>query len=428
MQFHQIVSYVVSGVVLLILLGACVVIFLAKSRSSQELWKKCTWSPIDLDAIPEVTLSTDETCCVCMEQLAAGARARKLSCNHVFHGDCITSWWKKELWNKARAGAATVTCPMCRCAEPRALVLGCYGDSGEDESSVVARVSVSDSFGHLLCFKQNKGKSSKSKTFSLTAPTGSSLAVDAFERILWPDLSLKQICVAEPGGGGPKALVKDLQSPNSVAVGDGQVYWGDFGTRKIHKLSGSGSNEVIVPYGKNSTSLVVDTARGKLYWTNFGTNAIYRANLDGRDMQPLITDLESPSALALASKAGKLYWLERPRGKLRRASVEGSQVEDVLTNLPDPWALAVLDVGEASIVVPIEKYSWTDEGDVLKVYISESSNPAAIAAAGKSAGCLQVDFQPRGFTLTLGQTRWKLLWPRALGSFGQRSALLRWLE
>ena len=39
---------------------------------------------------------------------------------------------------------------------------------------------------------------------------------------------------------------------------------------------------------------------------------------------------------------------------------------------------------------------------MLKVYISESSNPAAVAAAG-SAGCLlSVDFQPRGFTLTLG--------------------------
>ena len=36
-----------------------------------------------------------------------------------------------------------------------------------------------------------------------------------------------------------------------------------------------------VPYGRNSTSLVVDPARGKLYWTNFGTNAIYRAKLDG---------------------------------------------------------------------------------------------------------------------------------------------------
>jgi hypothetical protein len=57
-----------------------------------------------------------------------------------FHGACITSWWKKELWNKAKAGAAaTVTCPMCRCAEPRALVQRDQ-DDGENESTVVARV------------------------------------------------------------------------------------------------------------------------------------------------------------------------------------------------------------------------------------------------------------------------------------------------
>ena len=47
---------------------------------------------------------------------------------------------------------------------------------------------------------------------------------------------------------------------------------------------------------------------------------------------------------------------------------------------------------------------WT--GEVLKVYISESSNPAAIASAA-CAGCLQVDFQPRGFTLNLD---WRNFW------------------
>ena len=119
-------------------------------------------------------------------------------------------------------------------------------------------------------------------------------------------------------------------------------------------------------------------------------------------MQPLITDLQSPSSLALASKAGKLYWLERPHGKLRRASIEGTQVEDVLTGLVDPWALAVMESLEdaAEILVPIEKYSWTDEGEMIKVYIIESSNAAAIAAAGDgSQSRLQVDFQQRSFTL-----------------------------
>ena len=61
-----------------------------------------------------------------------------------FHGACITSWWKKELWNKARAGAAAaVTCPMCRCAEPRALIPDKDDrDESENESTAVARVDA----------------------------------------------------------------------------------------------------------------------------------------------------------------------------------------------------------------------------------------------------------------------------------------------
>eukprot|EP00913_Durusdinium_trenchii_P027673 g25953.t1 len=64
-------------------------------------------------------------------------------------------------------------------------------------------------------------------------------------------------------------------------------------------------------------------------------------------MQPLITDLHSPSALALAPNAGKLFWLERASGKLWRATVEGTHVEELLHDLPDPWALAVWDEAPA---------------------------------------------------------------------------------
>ncbi|CAJ1414342.1 unnamed protein product [Effrenium voratum] len=236
----------------------------------------------------------------------------------------------------------------------------------------------------------------------LQAPTGTSLALSE-GRVIWADLSLRQILCSR--GGAPEVLLDELKSPNAVATdAAGQVYWGDFGTRKIHRMTGQ--REVVVPYGRNSTSIVVDSARRKLFWTNFGTGAIYRCNLDGTEMQPLITGLQSPSALALAPKAGHLYWLERSSGAIRRATTEGTHVEDVLRGLPDPWALALLEgEGPAAAIVPIDKYSWTDEGAVVKVYVNESANPAAIAAAGDGRGsALQVEFQARGFVLTVGQS------------------------
>eukprot|EP00930_Biecheleria_cincta_P002723 TRINITY_DN103714_c0_g1_i1.p1 TRINITY_DN103714_c0_g1~~TRINITY_DN103714_c0_g1_i1.p1 ORF type:complete len:401 (+),score=91.83 TRINITY_DN103714_c0_g1_i1:51-1253(+) len=269
----------------------------------------------------------------------------------------------------------------------------------------------------------------------LSPSSGTSLGLDE-TRVLWPDLAQKRIMCARKDGSdsAPKALVTDLVKPNAVAVDafGGKIYWGDFGTRKIHRCEsqGFGSPEVVVPYGKNSNSLVVDSIRGKIFWSNFGTHAIYRCNLDGQAMEPIIMDLENPSALALAPKAGRLYWIERNSGKIRRAAVDGSHVEDVLSDLGDPWSLALgpeptktsrgaAELGaicdgypasdevveqvshavEEVCTVPITKYSWTDEDSAVKVYISESANPAALAAA--ASGSMDTDFQEKSFRLTV---------------------------
>eukprot|EP00438_Fugacium_kawagutii_P025461 Skav230227 [mRNA] locus=scaffold4204:22046:24495:- [translate_table: standard] len=81
----------------------------------------------------EVVLTSEETCSVCMETMEIGDRARQLTCNHMFHSDCIADWWKMELRRKQKElvealendlAAPTdihATCPLCRCVEPRAI-------------------------------------------------------------------------------------------------------------------------------------------------------------------------------------------------------------------------------------------------------------------------------------------------------------------
>lgn len=286
--------------------------------------------------------------------------------------------------------------------------------------------------GDKKIWKANFDGTSRQVVVSGLAPSsGTSLGLDE-TRVLWPDLAQKRIMSARKDGSdsAPKAIITDLVKPNAVAVDafGGKIYWGDFGTRKIHRCEsqGFGSPEVVVPYGKNSNSLVVDSIRGKIFWSNFGTHAIYRCNLDGQAMEPIVMDLENPSALALAPKAGRLYWIERGSGKIRRAAVDGSHVEDLLSDLGDPWSLALgpepakssrgaaqpaalcdgyptsEDVVKDVCVVPITKYSWTNEDSAVKVYISESANSAALAAA--ASGFLDTDFQERSFRLTVEGT------------------------
>lgn len=45
----------------------------------------------------------EEDCAICMEVLEAGARSRRLACQHVFHQECIDKWL-----------GVHATCPQCR--------------------------------------------------------------------------------------------------------------------------------------------------------------------------------------------------------------------------------------------------------------------------------------------------------------------------
>ena len=54
---------------------------------------------------------------------------------------------------------------------------------------------------------------------------------------------------------------------------------------------------------------------------------IRRANLDGSQVETIITGLEHPEGLDIDEGAGKIYWAEW--GRIGRANLNGSQVETI---------------------------------------------------------------------------------------------------
>ena len=55
----------------------------------------------------------------------------------------------------------------------------------------------------------------------------------------------------------------------------------------------------------------VPESQGKMYWTDWETDKIQRANLDGSQIEDLVTaGLETPSGLALDVTGGKMYWTD----------------------------------------------------------------------------------------------------------------------
>ena len=151
------------------------------------------------------------------------------------------------------------------------------------------------------------------------------------------------------------------------------------------------------PYG-----IALDVAGGKVYWTDAGTEKIQRANLDGSQVEDLVTiGLNNPRGLALDIAGGKMYWTDRTPGhdpacqpgrqrggrpgdsgdfrecrlpaatawrwtwaparctgpiatldRIQRANLDGSDIEDVTDDVGAPYEVA-LDVAAG-------KMYWTD--------------------------------------------------------------------
>ena len=139
-----------------------------------------------------------------------------------------------------------------------------------------------------------------------------------------------------------------------------KMYWVDEDTHKIQRANLDGSNieDLVTTELETPEAIALDVAGGKMYWTDKGTTKIQRANLDGSNIEDLVTTtdgLVEMESIALDVARGKMYWIEFRADKIQRANLDGSNIEDlVTTGLVDSWGI-VLDLAGG-------KMYWTDVG------------------------------------------------------------------
>ena len=123
-----------------------------------------------------------------------------------------------------------------------------------------------------------------------------------------------------------------------------RVYWTDYRTGKIQRanLDGTQIQDIVTglwgPY-----DIALDIGRGKMYWTEQSSGIIRRANLDGTQTENLVTGLDDPAGIALDVAAGKMYWTDEGTDKIQRSNLDGTQIQDLVTGLDYPTGIA-LDV------------------------------------------------------------------------------------
>lgn len=182
------------------------------------------------------------------------------------------------------------------------------------------------------------------------------LAVDeAGEKIYWTDYTYAnpRIRRANLDGTG----VEDLFNASSgcdltgivLDVAAGHLYWAERLDQQIWRgnLEGGGATLILQCWAGIGTPWGLALASGRIYWTVGGVHgqAIVSANLDGSDVQTLVSDLPlPPRSLEVDASAQQLYWVTNSTstdGTVQRIGLDGSGLETIATEIRYGYGLAL---------------------------------------------------------------------------------------
>jgi DNA-binding beta-propeller fold protein YncE len=168
--------------------------------------------------------------------------------------------------------------------------------------------------------------------------------VDVFSgRLYWTEESTRTVRSATLEGLDVQTLfTSPLEPSGDLPIGmainptEGRVYWANLQSNRIRYVGLDGSNPGIlpIPAGASPYALAVDDVNQLLYWTSSFEKRIYRTDLATQTSEVVLTDsanLPSMFGLALDPQDGKIYWTDRDVPSIRRANVDGANIETVVT-------------------------------------------------------------------------------------------------
>ena len=177
----------------------------------------------------------------------------------------------------------------------------------------------------------------------------------------------------------------DIGAYEAETVSLNKIYWVDQFNNKIQRANLDGSNVEDLLTGADGinspTGLVVDLGGGKIYWSEYtGIGKICRANLDGSGIETLYSGIGYPSGLALDIANNHIYWTENPLfagiNRIRRADMDGGgAISDLVTT-------GTLDPVDLHLDLEAGKIYWTDgnAGEIRSANLDGSG--AGVFASG----------------------------------------------
>lgn len=170
------------------------------------------------------------------------------------------------------------------------------------------------------------------------------------DALYWSDYGTDAIHRLSLAGGAPEAIVSGLVAPRQIALDreGGFIYWVDRGAGTVQRATWDGGDQetlisgMAAPYG-----IALDRSTGTLLVGDAEVGAIYRVDPDPAEGEPILEDWlpqagTHPSFLAVDDEGGMLYWTDNRDNVLRRRSLEGGPVETLISELAGPRGLVLI--------------------------------------------------------------------------------------
>ena len=194
----------------------------------------------------------------------------------------------------------------------------------------------------------------------------SAIALDSINgQIYWAESETGKIRSADLNGTNIQDIVTGLAAPQSIALDlvSRKIYWTDQkwdpftgivrgSTIQRANLNGSNVQDIVTDLG-TAEGIAVSASTGKVYWTDSETDKIQRADLNGSNIEDLVSDVRMANDIALDAAGDKMYWADYEGKHISRANLNGSNVETLVTGLAGPSGI-VLDIARRKIY-------WVDQ-------------------------------------------------------------------
>jgi hypothetical protein len=136
----------------------------------------------------------------------------------------------------------------------------------------------------------------------------------------------------------PETLTPSNDHPVRLALDpvQGRMYWSTLGTSLVRAANLDGSNATTLPTPASETpyGIAIDAANQQLYWTSSFTKRFYRTDLTTMASELLFTSgsgLPSLFGLAFDPVDSKLYWTDRKGPAIRRANLDGTNLQTIVS-------------------------------------------------------------------------------------------------